>query len=202
MSQLFPAWLNKLTTYCKFHTFATTISWSYPCRVLSGVTMNRLYTPLHKGEGIPRWAPSIPTFPPHSTHWHTCARQHRASQVLAGPRASSPAWPAEPWQVGAGQRRAGQGADLHQACQGTRDDGSTSIPWHDFVFSRFITPYCHCRVSQGFFLYMSLVRGGRGREYFTFSSCPEHVSTSTPTTVIQKAAAGSLESHAWILSYK
>lgn len=162
MSQLFPVWLSKPSTYCKFHMFAATINWSHRCRVLSGVRINRLHS--HKGEGILRWAPSMSTFPPHSTHSHCCARLHKASQP--------PAWPAEPWQVGAGQRRAGQGADLHQACQGTMEDGNTSIPQHDFICSRSVIPYCHCWVSQGFLLYLSLLRGGRGREYFIFSCCP------------------------------
>lgn len=179
MSQLFPARLSRFSTYCKFHIFPTTTSWSYPCRVLSGVRINRLYTPVLKGEGILRWAPSILTFPPHSTHSHTYARQHRAPQPLAGIRVSFPAWPAEPWQLGPGQGRAGQGADLHQACQGTTDDGSTSIPQHDFIFSRFKIPYCHCRVSQGFFLYLSLLRvAGEGSISPSPAAQTEHVSTT------------------------
>lgn len=180
MSQLFPAWLNKLTTYCKFHTFATTISWSYPCRVLSGIRMNRLYTPMHKGEGIPRWAPSIPTSTPHCTQSHTCARQHRASQPLAGTRASSSPWSAEPWQVGAGQRR----ADLHQPGQGTMDDDSTSIPWHDFSFPQVHNSLLSLQFPKDS-SYTWAFSEVTGDSSISPAAQIEHVSTSTPTTVIQ-----------------
>lgn len=115
------------------------------------------------------------TFHPHLlTTFHTLTHLCQAAQGIPAPRWCQGLLPSMASRALAGGSRAEEGWPgcwPAPGMPGNHYDGSTSIPLHNLIFSRFTIPCYHCRVSQGFFLYLSLLRGDRGRDYFTFC-CP------------------------------